>query len=690
MKKVLFMSLAMAVAMTGFAQKANFQVGKNVTGTTKRVTERVIDGSAVQGIQFNMPQNMVNANRSLEDFEEFSAMTTNYDLQSNSALGNRITTWADGTAAFTATWDHSSNTGFPDRGTGYNYYDGESMGDEPEARQESVKSGWPSITACGDGEILASHATGVNLYYRPVKGQGDWELIYNWGNDYGAPTWPRVVCSGPNDKYIHLVMCKQISLPDGTYDNHIYYVRLVNEDRGWVIPEEMLDFPGLDNDLDGDYRNQLSADDYVMAANGNNVAVMFSSYTNEVFYMISHDNGETWERQIVAPYCVKQNGEPVHAISFDDYPEGMADTLFTSDGSHSIAIDDNGTVHCAFGLFAWRPADSDSYNYWKVYNHGIVYWNSNFTNEQGGHEIPLFGDWSGDAAMIAEDPNWLLNGEDGIANTLAIERLYNMINAMGADNLNWFGYQVDENGDDDWTYDFILNVDATWHYRTFGVSTLPGVSVDEHGNVAIVYNTLSEVRHGDGGAGVDHAFRNAWVTLKAWDGTWFEEKINLNEDFMHELDECYYTTAAPKGYSGTFWVMYNADECQGTYLDKSDTYPNSNGGQLTENFMYACKIFPDIPGWGVEDHEAVNPMTATRVYPNPATDVLNIEVNASQASEMSISVYNIMGQMVMNQNVNVTTGMNTRSISTSELNSGIYFVTVKANGFENTMKFIVK
>ena len=95
-------------------------------------------------------------------------------------------------------------------------------------------------------------------------------------------------------------------------------------------------------------------------------------------------------------------------------------------------------------------------------------------------------------------------------------------------------------------------------------------------------------------------------------------------------------------------------------------------------------------GMGINEQEAINPMTSTRVYPNPASDVLNIEVNASQASEMSISVYNIMGQNVMNQNVNVTTGMNTRNINISELNSGIYFVTVKANGFENTMKFIVK
>ena len=86
----------------------------------------------------------------------------------------------------------------------------------------------------------------------------------------------------------------------------------------------------------------------------------------------------------------------------------------------------------------------------------------------------------------------------------------------------------------------------------------------------------------------------------------------------------------------------------------------------------------------------MNPLTATRVYPNPVTDVLNIEVNASVNSELSISIYNIMGQNVMNKNVNIGTGINCPSISTAELNSGVYFVTVKANGFENTMKFIVK
>ena len=680
MKKVLFAALALAVAMTGFAQRPVAKnEAKNISVTVQKPSDlRQVDGSAAQSMQFNMPEHMVKASRSLDDFSEYQTMTTYYDLQSNSAIGNRVAVWPDGTAAVTATWDYSGNVSFPDRGTGYNYYDGNDFGDEPVVRQEPMKSGWPSIATCGDGELLASHATGVNLYYRPTKGEGDWELIFNWGNDFGAPTWPRVICSGPNDEYVHLVMCKQISLGDG-YDNHIYYVRIVRAGDSWNVGE-LIDFPGLDNDADGDYRNQLSADDYVMAANGNNVAVMFGGYTTEVFYMISHDNGETWERQIIAPYPILgEDGNPVHAINFDDYPEGMTDSISTNDNSFSIAIDNNGVVHAAFGLFHWKVADSDSYTYWPVYGFGMVYWNSNYTNPQGGHEIPIFGTFEGDAAHT----EWQANG---VGYTLMPERIMELSEADGNEgNLRVFGL-IDEDGDG-YYGSYENSTGASWHYRSLGCATLPGVSVDDKGNVAIIYNVWSEVRVN---AETNFSYRSAYVTLKDCGGQWFDDAINLSEDFIHNYDEVYSTTASPVAYDGTFWMIYFADDMQGLYLDKSDTYPSSNGGDITENYLYAVKVVPQFQGWGVEEHEAVNPMTATRVYPNPATDVLNIEVNASQNSEMNISVYNIMGQNVMSQNVNVTTGMNVRSISTSELNSGIYFVTVKANGFENTMKFIVK
>jgi hypothetical protein len=684
MKKVFLLTLGLVMGVSAFAQRATVnKEAKNQTVTVAKPSQaRTIDDSAVEGMTFAMPQNMMTAGqRSLNDFEEFTSMTTNYDLQSNSALGNRIAVWPDGSASFVATWDHSGSTSYPDRGAGYNYYDGEDIGDEPEARQEPVKSGWPSIAACGNGEVLASHATGVNLYYRPTKGTGDWQLVFNWGADFGSPTWPRVVVSGPNNEYIHVVMCKQISVGD-EYDNHIYYARITrngNNVNDWVV-SELVDFPGVDNTNDGDYRNQLSADDYVMAANGDNVAVMFSAYTTEVFYMISHDNGENWERQIIAPYPIADdNGNCVHAVDFADYPEGMTDTISTSDGSHSIAIDNAGTVHAAFGLFHWRVTDSEHYTYYPAGYYGIVYWNSNYTNEQGGHEILPYGQSSIDASH----PEWSFNG---LGWTLEPDRIEELAALNGNQaNLHVFGY-VDENGDGEISYDNVTG--ASWHYRSYGLATMPGVSVDNNGNVAVIYSVWSETRVC---GTTSFSYRSAYVTCKDSQGTWFDDAINLCEDYIHSEDECYPTTISPIAYDNTFWAYYSADENQGLYLDISDTYPNSNLATLTENYIYAVKIVPQMPGYdGVTENEVINPMTTTRVYPNPATDMMTVEINASQSADAVISVYNIMGQNVMDMNVSVNTGVNSTRINTSELSSGVYFVTVSANGFSKTTKVVVK
>ena len=85
----------MAVAMTGFAQRAVVKDAVKKTSVTveKPSALRQINGDAAQGIQFTMPEHMVNAAKATNEYEEYQAMTTNYDLQSNSALGNRVAFW---------------------------------------------------------------------------------------------------------------------------------------------------------------------------------------------------------------------------------------------------------------------------------------------------------------------------------------------------------------------------------------------------------------------------------------------------------------------------------------------------------------------------------------------------------------------------------------------------------------------
>ena len=86
------------------------------------------------------------------------------------------------------------------------------------------------------------------------------------------------------------------------------------------------------------------------------------------------------------------------------------------------------------------------------------------------------------------------------------------------------------------------------------------------------------------------------------------------------------------------------------------------------------RSFPNA-GVGVQE---VSHNTHMTLYPNPATDRLNITL--SQNAE--IVVYNITGQKVMNQEGHA--GANVLNIS--NLTSGIYFV----NAGTDTQKFIVK
>lgn len=657
MKKVLLLSLILTVGLTGFAQRVTLKKGEIAK---QGVLTKIQDPRDTEAVEMSFGQvpttpkiTPQRANR--DGLEEFEAMQTRYDKQSNGSIGNRIAVWPDGTVSIVATWSSDDNP-YSTRGTGYNFYNGEEFGEMPETRVESVKSGWPSICAAGAAEIMASHATGTNIYRREKKGEGEWELITN----FEKPQWPRVCASG-NGQYVHMVGTESYSDAQGNSAYHNWYSRSTDGGLTWSEPVTP---PKVDEAL---YYNNIGADDYVMASNGDNIAILFGGMTYEMFYIISHDNGETWEKQIVThfPYG--------HGLNW--YQEEITvdtDSIWSNDNSQSIAIDNNGTVHVAFGLTRFAPAPDSGFGYitYWPYTDAIVYWNSEYVNEQGGHDIPLFGEWSGDSQFDNT------NGTNGVSNTLMDERLIALAEADGNQHLHVFGWP-DEDGDGYVNYS--EHWDGHFTYVNYGISTTPGISIDEFGNMAIVYSCLDEGRPNEE---VNFYNRSAYATYRSCDGEWYDDYERLSADFLHMLDEVYPTFACSNAYNGNFWVGYSADNELGLVLDDDD--PQSGA---TDNVIWAVKLF--MPEWD-NVGEAVNPMTDMRVYPNPAQDVLNIEINASRNSEMSFAVYNITGQKVMEESRTVSTGISTPSLNISSLTSGIYFVTVKANGFENTVKFVVK
>ena len=680
--------LALAVGMTAFAQqKVAYKKGDAFkTPVLTRVQDlQGKDNTTVMDFTPAPAITRAATHNAAKGYDEWETMTTLYDLQSNSMIGNRIAVWEDGTAAVTATWSSDdSNTSYSTRGTGYNYYDGSDFGDQPEERVEPAKRGWPSITPLGNGELLTSHGDGVFMYKRDTKGDGAWNEIHhfrdnnyhNYTADAGAWTWARVATSGDNDQYVHVLLADQQTI-GGNNRSIVAYIRSTDGGQTFTAPAD----PPL-IDIEADYLLDISADDYMIATNGDKVALLFASMNYDLFYLYSEDNGETWTKHVIWNF----RGED-HAWDWGrtDVSADLGDSIWAPDNSASIAIDNAGTVHVAFGLTRWAPSPSSGwgyYTYWP-FTDGIVYWNSNYTNEQGGHNIPDFGQWSGDADLQVYMGS---NGTNGINSTLNDERIFALAEADGFQNLNLITPDEDHDGVLGYTTDIWEN---NWgSYRTNGIATLPAISVDENGNMIIAYSVLSELRTGSLPDGAEFYLRSGIITARDSQGEWYYDAINLSESYEHAADEVYSVTANSNGHNGDFWIAYSADDEMGLVLD----YNTGDNAQSTasDNIIWAVKVNPtDLEGF---DHvgEVVNPMTSARVYPNPATTVLNVEVNASQSSNVNMSVFNIMGQKVAEKNGSVNTGINTLSINTNELSSGVYFVTVKANGFDKTMKFVVK
>ena len=78
------------------------------------------------------------------------------------------------------------------------------------------------------------------------------------------------------------------------------------------------------------------------------------------------------------------------------------------------------------------------------------------------------------------------------------------------------------------------------------------------------------------------------------------------------------------------------------------------------------------------------------VYPNPATDNANVSITLAEANSVSISVYNVVGELVKTENLGrMADGEHTFALNTETLNSGLYFITVKVGNDSITKKVTI-
>ncbi len=69
-----------------------------------------------------------------------------------------------------------------------------------------------------------------------------------------------------------------------------------------------------------------------------------------------------------------------------------------------------------------------------------------------------------------------------------------------------------------------------------------------------------------------------------------------------------------------------------------------------------------------------NGVVINSLYPNPASDVVNIDVSASKNTAVNIECFDLFGRSMMQLKYNLRGGNNTISFSSSDLKNGVYFL----------------
>ncbi len=123
-----------------------------------------------------------------------------------------------------------------------------------------------------------------------------------------------------------------------------------------------------------------------------------------------------------------------------------------------------------------------------------------------------------------------------------------------------------------------------------------------------------------------------------------------------------------------------------SYLGQPSVLVRFKGTSAQGNDVYVDNVNFSVTT-GID--EASN-FSEVNVYPNPASDIVNVEFNLSEVTGVSIELTDELGQqLVKSEQGNLSTGMQKYSLNTDRLSNGLYFVSVKTNKGVITKKLSV-
>ncbi|WP_367889142.1 S8 family serine peptidase [Polaribacter filamentus] len=126
-------------------------------------------------------------------------------------------------------------------------------------------------------------------------------------------------------------------------------------------------------------------------------------------------------------------------------------------------------------------------------------------------------------------------------------------------------------------------------------------------------------------------------------------------------------------------------------------FPNKTNFEIMDLIRKSADRFnnpTDQYGYGIPDFEAAYNQvlalnnfknTSIKIFPNPIKDTFSISVDANATESLSIQIYNILGQLVIENSKLVS-----KTIDTKNLKNGIYILKIQYKNQQKTVKLIKK
>ena len=112
-----------------------------------------------------------------------------------------------------------------------------------------------------------------------------------------------------------------------------------------------------------------------------------------------------------------------------------------------------------------------------------------------------------------------------------------------------------------------------------------------------------------------------------------------------------------------------------TYRGQARTYCDPNGGAW-KSPAWTALVYWTQPTVRLEGGDAIANLD---VYPNPSRDIFNVTFTSEDAQDLKVRIVNIIGEELINENLEQFIGEYTKQIDLSNNAKGIYFLEITTN-----------